>query len=668
MAISSPLSLGKIRQSTSSLNFASKQNSRKTTAITKTLNSSIEKKKNLWSGIKLFKRRRIDFQNRISLRDKIISSILFKKPGGPRLLARSSKSTSITDRLLGFIGYASAGWILSNLPTWIALGEQFSSRLITAGSILSNYGDEAISVMAGIGNVFNSAFQNLARFDFSDSSFLVRNSLNDLRVEIDNLGNGFDEALSVLLQPFKDIPEIGSIQPDEKPETTPPPSAPSGGNADFWTLVAITSLEDSDPQGRADVAQSIYNRVASGVFPGGRNMRNVILAGNGGQYQPVERAVKEFKQIKDRETAIIAVMSAEKISRKSAEKFIDDTASAISNPTLQKNAASWVENRTDFLGKGLYPTNPSTTSLRRRNSNDNIFGTFVGPGSQAEGRKNKGPSPIPNFGSNQPTQTPIKPPPITGQRKLQSGDIFTKSLGKGVDYVIVGDLYGDPRGNRKHGGIDIQVPQGTYIALRVDCEVVFAGWQNPNNRREGYGLLIDVWVPAYGIQLRMAHLSSILINSGKIPAGTSFARAGSTGNSTGPHVHFESTTKKGSGIAGEDPDPYVRLLLLTKNPNKGAFTPAPRPSTTLVPSTPFISTGENAQIDMETNAYLNGIAEGITQERQGRKIVVIDDRGSAIGQQVISSGGGGDLQITIPDSVLLNNFIKNKLLLDLNYV
>ena len=39
--------------------------------------------------------------------------------------------------------------------------------------------------------------------------------------------------------------------------------------------------------------------------------------------------------------------------------------------------------------------------------------------------------------------------------------------------------------------------------------------------------------------------------------------------------------------------------------------------------------------------------QGIVQERKGQKIVIIDDRGSTITQQVISSSSGGDIQIKI---------------------
>jgi murein DD-endopeptidase MepM/ murein hydrolase activator NlpD len=551
--------------------------------------------------------------------------------------------------------------------------------------------------MKSISGIFDSAFKNLSTFDFSDSSGLMENSIGELTKSLDDLGKGLSSALDVLFAPFKNVPEIGEITEEPDAYTDEPQQPPiNGKNSDFWTLVAVTALEESDPQGRADVAQSIYNRSAAGVFPGGKNIRNIILAGNGGQYQPVERAVKEFHRIGDRESAIKAIMVADKVSRKTAEQMIDNTASAINNPTLKKNAAEFIENRTDFRGKNLKVDKPSSTLPRRRTPNDNIFGNFVGPASYAYGQKTSGnPSPVPNFGVTQtppPQQSPNTPapsrPPVqspSGQRRLGTGDVFTKSLGKGVDSIIITSLVGDPRKHGVHKGIDIGAPQGTYIALRVDCEVVFAG------NVGAYGNVMDVWVSELGVQLRLAHLSSFLIRSGKIKAGTSFARVGMTGGtSTGPHIHLEYDTKKGASRGGgsynDNPtnyaailDQYVRLLLLTKNPNNGKFSPAntptapspnpPKPSTPLVPSTqqPSIPNQEQS-IEMQNNDYTMNLLQGIVQERQGRKIVVIDDR-SSTGQQMISSGGGGGSYIQMSSEYsMLNTFMKNKLLLDLTYL
>ena len=92
----------------------------------------------------------------------------------------TQQGLSIGDRLIGFLKYATAGWILSNIPTWTALGNQLVKRLKGAGDILSNYGDETLKVLTGIKDVFGAAFTNISNFDFLDSSSLLKNSFMQL--------------------------------------------------------------------------------------------------------------------------------------------------------------------------------------------------------------------------------------------------------------------------------------------------------------------------------------------------------------------------------------------------------------------------------------------------------------------------------------------------------
>ena len=687
MAISSPISL---------LKSTASQTTKTTKSIQNTLTGGLSRKRNLISSIGLFKNRRREVDKREIQKNIISNPTILTKSGGARSLSLSDQGLNITDRLFGFVKYLTAGWILGNLPTWISLGEQFAGRLGTAGSILKNYGDETLNVMKSITGIFDSTLKNLSAFDFSDSSGLMENSIGELTKSLDDLGGGLSSALDVLFAPFKNVPGIGEItqEPDAYTDQPQQPSQQSpidGKNSDFWTLVAVASREDGDAQGQADVAQSIYNRARAGNFPGGTSIRNIILEDR--QYQPTRDYPKvnpsgktnsEWFNIVDAKSA--AAASGYK------ESTIQGVARNIMNPSLQKKAAEFIENRTDFVGRSSTPSKPSTTDIIQRNPGDNKFGTFVGAGSQTSGTKYKGqPAPVPpSFKQNQtPNQTAPSRPPVqspSGQRRLGRGDVFTKSLGKGVDSIIITSLVGDPRKHGVHKGIDIGAPQGTYIALRVDCEVVFAGTVG------AYGNVMDVWVSELGVQLRLAHLSSFLIRSGKIKAGTSFARVGMTGGtSTGPHVHLEYDTKKGASRGGgsytDDPtnyaailDQYVRLLLLTKNPNNGKFSPAntptapspnpPKPSTSLVPSIQQSSASDNPEqsVEMQNNNYTMNFLQGIVQERKGQKIVIIDDRGSTITQQVISSSSGGDIQIKIPDFVLLNTFMKNKLLLDLTYL
>jgi murein DD-endopeptidase MepM/ murein hydrolase activator NlpD len=683
MAISSPISL---------LKSTASQTTKTTKSIQNTLTGGLSRKRNLISSIGLFKNRRREVDKREIQKNIISNPTILTKSGGARSLSLSDQGLNITDRLFGFVKYLTAGWILGNLPTWISLGEQFAGRLGTAGSILKNYGDETLNVMKSISGIFDSAFKNLSAFDFSDSSGLMENSIGELTKSLDDLGEGLSSALDVLFAPFKNVPEIGEITQEPDAYTDQPQQSPiDGKNSDFWTLVAVASREDGDAQGQADVAQSIYNRARAGNFPGGTSIRNIILADR--QYQPT----RDYPRVNPSGKAnsewfnIVDAKSAAKATRYD-ESTIKNVARNIMNPTLQKKAAEFIENRTDFVGKTSTPRGTSTTDIIQRNPGDNKFGTFVGSGSQTSGAKYKGqPAPVPSsFKQNQsPNQTAPSRPSVqspSGQRRLGKGDVFTKSLGKGVDSIIITSLVGDPRKHGVHKGIDIGAPQGTYIALRVDCEVVFTG------NVGAYGNVMDVWVSELGVQLRLAHLSSFLIRSGKIKAGTSFARVGMTGGtSTGPHVHLEYDTKKGASRGGgsynDDPtnyaatlDQYVRLLLLTKNPNNEKFSPAngltasspnpPKPSTSLVPSIQQSSASDNVEqsVEMQNNNYNMNLLDGIVQERRGRQIVVIDDRSSTVAQIVSSGGDGGSYIQMSSEYSMLNTFMKNKLLLDLTYL
>ncbi len=90
------------------------------------------------------------------------------------------------------------------------------------------------------------------------------------------------------------------------------------------------------------------------------------------------------------------------------------------------------------------------------------------------------------------------------------------------------------RWGRMHKGIDIAAPIGTPIVAAADGEVVFAGWNSG-----GYGNLVDIR-HADGSLTRYAHNSRVLVKRGqKVRQGQLISEMGSTGRSTGPHLHFE---------------------------------------------------------------------------------------------------------------------------------
>ncbi|MCP5054966.1 MAG: peptidoglycan DD-metalloendopeptidase family protein [bacterium] len=87
--------------------------------------------------------------------------------------------------------------------------------------------------------------------------------------------------------------------------------------------------------------------------------------------------------------------------------------------------------------------------------------------------------------------------------------------------------------HRFHHGIDFKVPPNTPVKSFMDGEVIFSGWE------DGYGNMVEI-KHSNGINSRYGHNSSLLVTKGeKVKAGAVIARSGSSGRSTGPHLHFE---------------------------------------------------------------------------------------------------------------------------------
>jgi murein DD-endopeptidase MepM/ murein hydrolase activator NlpD len=89
------------------------------------------------------------------------------------------------------------------------------------------------------------------------------------------------------------------------------------------------------------------------------------------------------------------------------------------------------------------------------------------------------------------------------------------------------------RGYEFHSGIDIEAPQGSKVLATADGVVVLAGWYGD------YGKTVIIRHPS-GYLTLYGHLSKINVKEGqRVKAGDVVGRVGSTGRSTGPHLHYE---------------------------------------------------------------------------------------------------------------------------------
>lgn len=133
---------------------------------------------------------------------------------------------------------------------------------------------------------------------------------------------------------------------------------------EFWQIAAISAKEDSmNPQGQADVAQSIYNRAKVGSYPGGKNILRIITAP--GQYQPTFKNPGAWGAIRDKRSAIAAVGS---------QTLVEKAARSITNPKLQTEAQRFIGGRTDFQGESQKKYMQAGDITRGKNHN--FFGWF----------------------------------------------------------------------------------------------------------------------------------------------------------------------------------------------------------------------------------------------------------------------------------------------------
>ncbi len=113
---------------------------------------------------------------------------------------------------------------------------------------------------------------------------------------------------------------------------------------------------------------------------------------------------------------------------------------------------------------------------------------------------------------------------------------------------------------RFHSGTDVGAPQGTPILATQAGQVSVADYLG------GYGLTVILRHNDNTLESRYAHMSHILVQPGEwVEQGEVIGLVGSTGNSTGPHLHFELRQLTSQGWSAINPDNVLRYALANLN-------------------------------------------------------------------------------------------------------
>ncbi|WP_264327087.1 peptidoglycan DD-metalloendopeptidase family protein [Romeriopsis navalis] len=229
------------------------------------------------------------------------------------------------------------------------------------------------------------------------------------------------------------------------------------------------------------------------------------------------------------------------IAQATPAKLADDQVSKVSMTRVEPISAKAVAANPDFAGR----KSESALSIELRN--------FVQPKLKSETKEKSAPSTNrqvvarATFGSAAyaPVTPAVQKMVAPNLPAMGREDAFLPGGKVSKGYImpskgLLSSGYGW-RWGRMHRGIDIAAPVGTPIVASAAGRVSYARWNNG-----GYGYLVEL-EHEDGTMTRYAHNSRILVKEGQeVAQGQQISAMGSTGFSTGPHLHFE-IHKRGRG-------------------------------------------------------------------------------------------------------------------------
>ena len=550
----------------------------------------------------------------------------------------SSSTKGFLGRIFDFVGTLMVGWLINNLPTIINLSKTLVERIQKYVSIGSDAVSGLSEMMSGFGGVLGGIYSNIISFDFTDSEGKVSDSMDKLFNGFRRLELSMFNFINLFTQDFNkvfkfetdvddlDIPDLPALGDS---------GAPGGGE---FALPDAVKQDKEFTQAVKQLASRLnvredYLYAVMGFETGGTFSPSIENPASGatGLIQFMPETAKGLGTT----TGQLAQMSRTE-QLKYVEKYLSNkgiqggSLSDVYMAVLFPAAVGKPDNFVLF-GKGAMSGFTGIAYDQNKGLDLNKDGSIT---------KAEAASKVKQY---LPKTTTAAIAPAQQLGRLRGGENLSAKIGTGVKNIEITDAYGARGGD--HKGIDIAAPAGTYIALRVDCRVV------ATQTGGRYGNVIDVWVPQYNVQLRFAHCQSFIITSGEVKAGTSFARVGSTGKSSGPHIHFEYSTKYNDTTYGGsgDPSAYVGLILLTNGKSQASATVAQTNKPPAAQINIESSSRDVAALKKEKSA--NVITVPAPQQPQVATVPIMMDKESSF----------------IPSGDNVNTFITKKFLLDLAY-
>ena len=565
--------------------------------------------------------RRIENDRRALQEDALEAPDIVRKPGGAaQLIAGSAKG--FFERLMGFLGYLTAGWLLSNLPTWIGMGKEFIARTVKMGNLIGGFLFNTTTIFNNLTSLLGATLTNIMTFDFLDTSGRVGTAFEELQLSVDNWGTGFEDALNLITSPLtegvasgEDTPPPGTQYTDEGAYETPPSS---GGSGESGQLLATNAKS------------TYYDPSLGGINASGAKTREGLPATSTGEgYKPNVFSAAAFPPLLAKLPKSMTVPTQD--PKFPGGRTLKEPFNIIVTNSQGKKAVI----RVNDVGPGV-KGHSSNHMLDLSVAAKNYLGT--GGGFTIE-----------------MAQSGATPGPVTSKSTASAPSQSTLPSLPPTDTLSGGvQRYGASRdrGARKHAGVDFDI-SGPNAKFYSRIGGVVAGGQF---RYGEDGWATDIYNQQLGVYERIAEAAKIVVKPGQTIKPGDLVAVGESGTGV---IHYE-IRKKVSGGFESTVDP-IAFLKNSSSISKSS-SPAQLASQSPAPAQLASQTQSQSQISQSSQA--------LTPERTGPTVIVTQNPSSPARQMMYSGGGGssGGGSPQMSDFALLNNFIKNKLLLDLAYL
>ena len=583
-------------------------------------------KKEIFQNKTILQNRRVENERRVQAEEELEAPDIAVKRGGPaQLIAGSAKG--FFERILGFLGYVTAGWIINNLPTWISMGKEFIARTQQMGKILGNFIKNTTDILKNFTGLLGASLTNIIKFDFLDTSGRVGAAFEELQLSVDNWGTGFEDAIKLITTPLtegiasgEDARPTGTQNTDEGAYER---GAPYSGSGDVSGQLLATGAKST-----------YYDPSLGGINASGAKTKEGLPATSTGEgYKPNVFSAAAFPPL---------LAKLPKSMTVPAQGFPGGrTLKEPFNILVTNSKGKKAVIRVNDVGPGV-EGHSSNHMLDLSVAAKNYLGT--GGGFTIEmAQSGASPGPVTSKSTAlAPSQSTLPPLPLTD------------TLSGGVQ------RYGASRdnGSRKHAGVDFDI-SGPNAKFYSRIGGVVTGGQF---RYGADGWATDIYNKELGVYERIAEAAKIVVKPGQtIKPGDLVA----VGESNTGVIHYEIRKKIQGGFENTvDPIAFLR--------NSSTLASSPSPTTTKS-TTQTQSSPTQAQITPTGTQQNTQVNQSLTPERRGQTVIIAQNP-SQPQQQTMpyggggggSSGGGSSSQTN--EFYLLNIFMKNKLLLDLAYL